>query len=65
MLGSVPDPKKDNLLGEDNTIQLGKHDVNLELLPGIYSIYTIGIDKAGNVSQPSQPVQIEVGGKKK
>lgn len=65
MLGGEPDPKKDNLLGEDSSVQSGKHDINLGLSPGIYSLYTIGIDRAGNVSKASRPVRIEIKNKKK
>ncbi len=60
MLGRDPDPKKDKLLGEDKSVQTGKHEVNIGLAPGIYSLYTIGIDRAGNVSKASQPVRIEI-----
>lgn len=60
MLGREPDLKKDILLGEDKSVQTGKHEVNIELAPGIYSLYTIGIDRAGNVSKASQPVRIEI-----
>ena len=60
MLGGEPDPKRDKLLGEDSSVQTGKHEVDLEFSPGIYSIYTIGIDRAGNVSKASQPVRIEI-----
>ena len=60
MLGREPDPNRDKLLGEDKSVQTGKHEVNIGLAPGIYSIYTIGIDRAGNVSKASQPVRIEI-----
>ena len=60
MLGREPDPNRDKLLGEDKSVQTGKHEVNIGLAPGIYSLYTIGIDKAGNVSKASQPVRIEI-----
>ena len=60
MLGREPDPNRDKLLGEDKSVQTGKHEVNIGLAPGIYSLYTIGIDKAGNESNPSQPVRIEI-----
>lgn len=60
MLGREPDPKRDILLGEDESVQSGKHEVDIELAPGIYSLYTIGIDRAGNVSKASQPVRIEI-----
>lgn len=65
MLGREPDLKKDILLGEDKSVQTGKHEVNIELAPGIYSLYTIGIDRAGNRSNPSQPVTFELQRKKK
>jgi len=64
MLGREPDPKKDILLGEDKSVQTGKHEVNIELAPGIYSLYTIGIDRAGNASKASQPVRIEIADEK-
>ena len=60
MLGREPDPNRDKLLGEDKSVQTGKHEVNIGLAPGIYSLYTIGIDRAGNVSKASQPVRIEI-----
>ena len=64
MLGREPDPNRDILLGEDSSVQTGKHAMDFPLEPGVYSIYLIGVDKAGNVSKASRPVRIEIKNKK-
>ena len=64
MTGNTPDPDKDSLLGEDVTVSSGKHAMDFPLEPGVYSIYLIGVDKAGNVSKASRPVRIEIKNKK-
>lgn len=60
MLGSIPNPDSDTLLGTDTSVSTGDHSITLDLSPGTYKVYTVAIDRAGNKSNPSQPVTFEM-----
>lgn len=60
MLGREPDLRVDTLLGEASNFPSDEHQVTLQLSPGVYFLYTVGIDLAGNQSNPSVIVRIIV-----
>ncbi len=64
MLGSSPVPDSDTLLGTDSVVGTGEHSITLSLSPGIYKVYTVAVDRAGNGSEPSQPVTFEIQSRK-
>ena len=60
MLGSTPNPGTDTLLGMDTSVETGNHSITLNLSVGIYKVYTVAVDRAGNTSNPSQPIPFEM-----
>lgn len=60
MLGSTPNPGTDTLLGMDTSVETGNHSITLNLSAGIYKVYMVAVDRAGNESNPSQPVTFEM-----